>query len=103
MAEFSANFDFEILDEFWAEISSKTNLSEFFDMPQVLSEIKGLAHDEERTWEKKVKRGFLRSDSYLIKVFMDDIEAPDIYIFGPGPLTKSCDEVYAAICEAKGI
>jgi len=103
MAEFSANFDFEILDEFWNEITAKTDLSQVFDLSQILSEIKALQHDQEQTWQKKVKKGFLRSDRYLIKAFMDDIEAPDIYIFGPRTVTDSCDESYTAICEAKGI
>ena len=91
LVESSTNFDLENVRPFLLRIAPLIT-SGFGDheIDQVLGLVKSMKHDdEEEIAFTIVHRG--RRSAFLIHVFMDDIDSPDIAFFGPPDLARQID------------
>ncbi len=104
MHEMSMNFDLENVQPFLSRISP------FFDGGFGPSEItkayeftKSVAHDDEKEIEFTVDyKG--KQEKMIYRVFMDDIDSPDIYFFTTSnELAEEIGNEYDKMCEKLGI
>ena len=102
-AEYSANFDIETLETLVQRVSAKwpTMLS-----PQssrdFISFVRSLAHDDERPFSFTVEHEGAKQD-VTFTVFMDDIDAPDVYFSAFPALIQNIEAEHTALCEELGI
>ncbi len=103
LVESSMNFDLENVRPFLQRISS---LIEIGFGPAEIDHVVALAdsmqHDDEQTLEFQIQLGNQRS-TFRVGIFMDDIDAPDMYFFGPADLAERIDAEMDRFCEELGI
>jgi hypothetical protein len=90
LEEWSANFDAENVEPFLRRVSSLIE-SGFGDaeIKKATAFINSTGHDDEREMAFRVKyRG--NDTDFRVRIFMDDIDSPDLYFFAPSAL---CDEI----------
>ena len=72
------------------------------EINRVVELIDGLDHDEEKGLEFSIV--FKAQPSpFLVRAFMDDIQAPDLSFFGPPELAERITFEMRAFCEELGI
>jgi hypothetical protein len=103
LREFSTNFDSEMVRPFLERIvpffASGFGSDEIERVCQVVAT---LPHDEERTIEFKIRHAGEEAE-LSVHVFMDDVDSPDIYFFGPGGLTKQIEEEFGRFAKEREI
>ena len=103
MQESSMNFDMENVEPFLQMVSSL--ISSGFggqEVAKVVAMAKQMGVDDERELEFRIqydgKPAVLR-----VRVFMDDVDAPDLYFFSPESLAERIDAEMEKFCEELGI
>ena len=103
LEESSMNFDQENVGPFLERIIKFIPAG--FAKPQadaVVQMIEGMSHNEEKEIEFEIT--YNGSETlFIVRAFMDDIEAPDLYLFGPPGLAKQIDNEMDLFCEELGI
>ena len=90
--ESSANFDLENIGPFLGRLSAFIE-SGFGanEIQKVCRAVDEMEHDEQREMEFPIRHG--GTDSLLrVGIFMDDVDAPDLYFFSPPALALQIDE-----------
>jgi len=103
MAESSMNFALANVRPFLERIAHLVD-SGFGrgEIDRVVSLAESMKHDEERELTFQITHQG-RNSPFLIRVFMDDIDAPDVYFFGPKALAEQIDAEMGRFCEELGI
>jgi len=99
--EASANFDLEHIGPFLTKLVGYVEGFEISDVAHIAGEAASLDVDSEQEWQYSVRVGGLQSP-LRIRVFMDDIEAPDLYIFAVEPLIAKVNEAMEEFFEESG-
>ena len=101
--ESSMNFDDETLRPFLERISGLIDGGfGSTEIDQVVTTSKSMELDEERDLEFKIN--FQGAESpFIVRIFMDDIDAPDVAFFGPEDLAEKIDDEMDAFMEEMGI
>ena len=97
------NFDMENVRPFLQRISPLIEAGFGEAQIQQVCELAGsMAHDAEQELEFPIR--YAGSDSLLrIGIFMDDINAPDVYFFSPPALAAQIDAEMEALCDEMGM
>jgi hypothetical protein len=100
---FSTNFDSEMVRPFLERIQPFIE-SGFgsAQIEQVCQVVATLPHDQERTLEFQIRH--TRKDAkFKVHIFMDDIDAPDIYFFSPSALMEQIKSEFQRFAKERGI
>jgi hypothetical protein len=103
LQEFSANFDSGLVRPFLERI--QTFIESGFgpaQIEQVCQVVSTLPHDQEQTLEFQIRYAG-RDARFKVHVFMDDIDAPDIYIFSPSALRQQIASEFQRFAGERGI
>jgi len=103
LQEFSTNFDPEMVRPFLERI--QPFIESGFGAPQieqVCQFVAGTPHDVERSLEFAIRHAG-KSAKLQIRVFMDDIDAPDIYFFSPPALSQKIQAEYIKFADERGM
>ena len=102
-AEYSANFDTDTLDTLmqrvsarWPDIVTSQRLRDF------MAFVRSLQHDDEKPFSFTVQHNGTPA-TITFKVFMDDIDAPDVAFFGFPEFIQSIESEHAKLCKELGI
>lgn len=88
--EFSTNTDTESLGEFLAILAGRIEGFGDAEIGQVLERVRALEQDA--TMEMSLDVSFRgKTERLRIEVFMDDIDAPDVYFFGSRSLIRAIE------------
>jgi len=103
LQEFSTNFDPEMVRPFLERIQPFIE-SGFGtqQVEQVCQFVSSTPHDEERSLEFAIRHAG-KSAKLQIRVFMDDIDAPDIYFFSPPALSQKIEAEYIQFADERGM
>jgi len=103
LQEFSANFDSEMVRPFLERIRP------FFDsgfgsdeVERICQVVATLAEDQEGTIAFQIRHAGKEAE-FKVRVFMDDVDAPDIYFFGPGALKEQIGSEFGRFAVERGI
>jgi hypothetical protein len=101
--EFSANFDSEMVRPFLERIQPFIE-SGFgsAQIEQVCQVVATLPHDQEHTLEFQI-RHVGKDARFDVRIFMDDIDAPDIYFLSPSALRQQIESEFHRFAEERGI
>ena len=102
LQEFSTNFDSDAVRPFLLRIQPL--IESGFGEPQigqVCQVAETLAHDQERTLEFPIQHAGKRS-TLQIRVFMDDVAAPDIYFFSSPALRQQIKTEFQRFAKERG-
>ena len=103
LQEFSGNFDTKMVRPFLTRIQPFIESGFGSDqIEQVCQLVATLPHDHERTIEFQIRYDG-RPTTFQVHVFMDDIDAPDIYFFSAPVLSKKIGVEYRRFTEELGI
>lgn len=99
LIESSMNFDLENVRPFLQRVASLIDAGfGAAEIDRVVSLAENMAHDDEQTIEFQIKYHGTPSP-FRIGIFMDDIDAPDMYFFGPASLATQIDAEMEKFCE----
>jgi hypothetical protein len=103
LAESSMSFDMGNVRPFLKRVASFIE-SGFDDakIDQIVAFVESLSHNDEAEMQLEIVHGGSPTP-LIIRVFVDDIDAPDIYCFTASALARSIDAEYDAFCEELGI
>jgi hypothetical protein len=103
LVESSMNFDLENVRRFLGRIASLIDAG--FgpsEINSVVSLAENMQHDDEKTLTFQIRyRGKLTP--FRVGIFMDDVDSPDMYFFGPAGLAEQIDDEMERFCEELGI
>ena len=103
LQESSMNFDMEHLERFLLRLVGL--IPDGFGQAEVtklMMMARAMAHDEERSHEFTIQiEG--RQSPFKVRIFMDDIDSPDVYFFSPAGLATKIDEEMERFCEELGL
>jgi hypothetical protein len=102
LAEASMNFDAEGVGPFLARLSSLAGGFGPTQIEQVVCLVDRLGMDEERELRFEVTHEG-RSVPLLIKIFKDDVSAPDLYFFTTPRLAEAIDRLMKDFCDEHGL
>ena len=97
------NFDMENLEPFLLRVTNF--VPEGFgqsEVSKVMAMVKSMAPDEEKEQEFPIQFAG-KPSSLRVRVFMDDIDAPDVYFFSPRDLATTIDAEMERFCEELGL
>ncbi len=103
LQEFSTNFDSKMVRPFLERIQPFIE-SGFgsAQIEQVCQVVAALPHDQERILEFQIR--YAGEDAkFEVHIFMDDIDAPDIYFFASAPLREQIESEFHRFAEERGI
>lgn len=103
LKEFSANFDSENVSPFLERIAP--HIEAGFGAPErtkVLDLLASLQLDDEKELSFPIRYAGAKS-TLKIGIFLDDIDAPDIYFFAPAALSDAIEAEMIKFCEELGI
>ena len=97
--ESSMNSDLENVRQFLQRIAPLINAGFGpVEIDRVVSLAESMEHDDEQTREFRIEyRG--EPSAFRVGIFMDDIDAPDMYFFGPAGLAEQIDAEMERFCE----
>ncbi len=72
------------------------------EISQVMRTAKGMALDEEQSMEFSIEFEGKRS-TFIVEIFMDDIDTPDPYFFAPPALATAIGQEYVLFSEERGM
>jgi hypothetical protein len=103
LQEFSTNFDSEMVRPFLERIQPFIE-SGFgsAQIEQVCQVVATLPHDQECTLEFQIRHAG-RDARFKVHIFMDDIDAPDIYFFSPSALKQQIESEFQRFAGERGI
>lgn len=103
LIESSMNFDLENVRPFLQRIVPHI-VAGFgpAEVDRVVSLVESMEHNDEQTLEFEIEDVGQRS-VFRVGIFMDDIDAPDMYFFGPAGLAERIDAEMESFCEELGI
>jgi hypothetical protein len=103
LVESSMNFDLENVRPFLARIAPLIEGGfGAAEIDRVVSLAEKMQHDEEQSLTFQIKyRG--QPSPFRVGIFMDDIDAPDMYFFAPAGLAEQIDGEMERSCEELGI
>ncbi len=103
LSEASMNFDLDSLAPFLRRVSGQVD-SGFGDaeISTLMAEVSAMAIDAEKQWNFSVVHGG-HPTQLQVRVFMDDIEAPDVYFFTSATLAQAIDQEMKTYAEELGI
>ena len=102
-SEASMNFDLENLAPFLERVSGlvETGFGEA-EIADLTAEVSAMALDDERQWSFSVTHAG-QPTALQVRVFMGDIDAPDVAFFTSDPLAEAIRQELTAFAEALGI
>lgn len=103
LEESSMNFDMENVRPFLQRIAPFIDSG--FGAPEIdLVEkmVNATDHDQEGELSFQITHAGA-PHRFVVRVFMDDIDAPDLYFFGPKALAERIDDEMDTFCEELGI
>lgn len=101
--ETSMNFDLHNVRSFLARIAGlvSSGFSQS-DIDKVATFVESTPADQQRDMRLEVSHDG-STTPLVVRVFMDDIDAPDLYFFTSQSLAKKIDDEYDVFCEESGI
>ena len=102
LEEASMNFDTENLKPFLLRVAGFVEKGFAADEIDKVMALARLPHQSEEEVQFSVVYGGARAP-LRVRVFMDDVEAPDVYFFTSPQLAKRIDQELKAFCEELGI
>ena len=97
------NFDLEHVRPFLQRLAPLIDAGfGLTEIDRVVSLAESMEHDDEQTLEFQIQYGNQRS-AFRVGIFMDDIDAPDMYFFEPAGLAERIDAEMESFCEELGI
>lgn len=102
-AEYSANFDTDTLEILiervnvqWPDIMTDQRVADF------LKFVRGLKHEDQKNFGFNAMHEGVRKE-IVFTVFMDDIDAPDVYFLAFPEFIQSIESEHEKLCEELGI
>jgi hypothetical protein len=103
LQEFSANFDSEMVRPFLERIRPFIDSGFGSDeVDRVCQVVATLQQDQERTIAFQIRHAGKEAE-LEVHVFMDDVDAPDIYFFAQGALRGQIESEFGRFAEERGI
>lgn len=91
LSEASANFDLAQVKPFLARIATQVEGLNASEIDRISDEIADMPVESEQSWELEVMHQGEATPLHL-RVFMDDVEAPDVYFYTTPELAATIDE-----------
>ena len=103
LQESSMNFDIDTLQPFLERVANL--IQEGFgekEIANIMTSVKNMEPDEENNFNFEILYQ-QKKTPFIINVFMDDIDAPDVFFFSPADLANQIDNEMADFAEELGI
>jgi hypothetical protein len=103
LQEFSANFDMDAVRPFLERIAPLFEAGfGALQIEEVCGRAALLPHDQEYTLEFPIRHGG-KSSLCRVRVFMDDADAPSVYLWVPAALQQQIQEAFTQFAEERGL
>lgn len=99
--EASMNFDLEDLEPFLREMAGKLDGFGSRDVETIVKGVHSMAVDDEVEWRFSVRRDG-RGVPLVVRVFLDDVDAPDLFLFSDAALAGELQADLRAFSERLG-
>lgn len=99
--EASMNFDLEDLEPFVRAMADKLDGFGSPDVDKVVAGVRSMAVDAEAEWRFSVRRDG-RTVPLVVRVFLDDVDAPDLHLFSDAALAGELQADLMAFAERLG-
>lgn len=101
LSEVSMNFDLEDLEPLLREIAGKWDGFGAAEVEAVLNDVRSMDVDDEREWRFTVRRNG-RDVPLVLRVFLDDVAAPDLYLLSVADVAEQLQRDLGAFSDRRG-